>query len=47
MVGVTFQATFSTLKTITLPSRLIAVNVKSLDFKGTLYTAPRFLSPRK
>lgn len=33
MVGVTFQATFSTLKTITLPSRLIAVTLNPLISK--------------
>lgn len=42
MVGVTFQATFSTLKTNTFSSLLIAVNVKCLDFKAILYTAPLF-----
>ena len=42
MVGVTFQATFSTLKTITLPSRLIAVTLNPLISKVHCIQLPVF-----
>lgn len=42
MVGVTFQATFSTLKTIALPSRVIAVTLNPLISKVHCIQLPVF-----